>query len=109
MFVLLLQDSSGVSNNDNNNNSKSPSVDLGTKKKIYTSEEVENIKQIYEQKIETKENEHRDQLDQVRQDMAFVVASLNQGSSSDTTNDLQAKIKELEHTLEDVKADCDKV
>ncbi|XP_066914646.1 putative leucine-rich repeat-containing protein DDB_G0290503 isoform X2 [Clytia hemisphaerica] len=101
-------DSSGVSTNDNNNNSKSPSVDLGTKKKIYTSEEVENIKQIYERKIETKENEHQDQLDQVRQDMAFVVTSLNQGSSSDTIIDLQAKIKEMEHTLEDVRADCDK-
>ena len=70
---------------------------------------MEHIKQIYEQKIETKENEHQDQIDQVRQDMAFVVASLNQGSSSDTIIDLQAKIKELEHSLDDVRADCDKV
>ena len=44
---------------------------------------------------------------QVRQDMAFVVASLNQGSSSDTIIDLQAKVKELEQMLEDCRADCD--
>ena len=39
--------------------------------------------------------------------MAFVVASLNQGSSSDTIIDLQARVKELEQMLDDVRADCD--
>ena len=39
--------------------------------------------------------------------MAFVVASLNQGSSSDTIIDLQAKVKELEQMLDDCRADCD--
>ena len=86
-------------------NTSRGSVDLNTKKKIYTSEEVEDIKGAYEKKISAKEDEHQDALDQVRNDMAIVISSLKQGSSSDTILELQSKIKELEQVQEDAKAE----
>jgi len=104
LFFLLLQDSTST-NPNNNVFSKPSSIDLGTKKKIYTSEEVEAIKASYERKIEDTENTHQDNLDQVRSDMAFVVSSLKQGSSSDTIIDLQARIKELEQAVDDARAE----
>ena len=35
------------------------------KKKMYSADEVEAIKTNHERQLETKENEHQDQLDQV--------------------------------------------
>lgn len=66
---------------------------------------MDAIKAEYEKKIEQKMEEHQDALDQVRQDMAIVISSLKQGSSSDTIMELQAKMKDLEQELEDTKND----
>ena len=49
--------------------------------------------------------DHDDELDQVRQDMAIVITSLKHGDSSETIVELQRKIKDLEQEIEEMKAD----
>lgn len=73
----------------------------------HTNADVQAIREEYEKKIEEQIEKHQDALDQVRQDMAIVISSLKQGSSSDTIIDLQSKIKELEQEIDDLRADYD--
>ena len=70
-----MQDSLRPRNNSNNENNTTTSdgdggVSIDTanssnKKKMYSAGEVEAIKDLHEKQMESKENEHQDQLDQV--------------------------------------------
>ncbi|XP_065659063.1 early endosome antigen 1 isoform X1 [Hydra vulgaris] len=72
---------------------------------LHSSNELEELKLSYETKIQILNEEHEDQLDQVRRDMAIIVSSITQGRSSDTIMELQARIKEMEMDMEDMRAD----
>lgn len=78
---------------------------MKSSKKSYTDADLTAIKEEYEKKMQQKVEEHQEALDQARQDMAIVISSLKQGSSSDTIMDLQGKIKDLEQELEDIRGD----
>lgn len=67
-------------------------------------DEIENLRQEYEEKLDLQAEEHEEELIQVRQDMAIVISSLKQGNYSDTILDLQARIKELETEIEDLNS-----
>lgn len=108
--MMILRDATNSSRYDDNDESdsggsRSSFRDVDSKfKKTVSVDEIENLRQEYEEKLDLQAEEHEEELIQVRQDMAIVISSLKQGNYSDTILDLQARIKELETEIEDLNS-----
>ena len=71
-----------------------------------SAEENEALKANFQEQLQKVKDEHEKEVNQMREDYGFVIATLKLGSSSDAIIELQAKINEQEHEMESIKMEC---